>query len=81
MLGNQSGQIDIFNNMIYEKLIPKDHLLLKINNIIDFSFVIVEKCIESDLIKAKRYIIDSTDVSANANYPSEKNYYAMHIEE
>jgi transposase len=39
MIGKNSGQIDIFNNMIYEKLIPKDHLLVKIDSIIDFSFV------------------------------------------
>jgi hypothetical protein len=39
MLGKQSGQIDIFSSMIFEKLIPKDHLLVKINEIIDFSFI------------------------------------------
>lgn len=39
MLGKQSGQVDIFNYMIYEKLILKDHLLFKIDSIIDFSFV------------------------------------------
>jgi len=157
MLGKQSGQIDIFNGMIFERLIPKDHLLVKIDETIDFSFVyeitkdyysnigresidpvvlfklclieylyclsdreavartqtdiafrwflnlslddkvpddttisyfrskrlgekpfeeffnaIVQKCIEKDLVKNKRYLIDSTDVSANANYPREK---------
>ncbi|OGO78232.1 MAG: hypothetical protein A2Y23_00500 [Clostridiales bacterium GWB2_37_7] len=39
MLKKSSGQIDIFNHMIYEKLIPKDHLLIKIDSIIDFSFI------------------------------------------
>ncbi len=39
MLAKHSGQFDIFNSMIYEKLIPKNHLLLKIEDIIDFSFV------------------------------------------
>lgn len=39
MLGKKDGQIDIFNNMIYEELIPKDHLLVKIDALIDFSFV------------------------------------------
>ena len=34
---------------------------------------IVKKCIEKDLIKSNRFIIDSTDVAANVNYPSEKN--------
>ncbi|WHH60630.1 transposase [Petroclostridium sp. X23] len=38
-MGKNSGQIDIFNNIIFEKLIPKDHLLIKIDSIIDFSFV------------------------------------------
>ena len=33
---------------------------------------IVKKCIEKDLIKSNRFIIDSTDVAANVNYPSEK---------
>ena len=39
MIGKRVGQIDIFNHMIYEKLIPKDHLLIQIDNILDFSFV------------------------------------------
>lgn len=157
MLGRNSGQIDIFTSIIYQKLIPKDHLLVKIDEIINFSFVyekvkdrysdigreskdpammlkmcvleylynlsdpelesrtrtdmafrwflrlnlddnvpdqttishfrvnrlgegcfeeffneIVKKCIEYDLVKTKRYIIDTTDVAANVNYPSDK---------
>ena len=157
MLGKQSGQIDVFNAMIFNRLVPKDHLLLKIDSIIDFSFVyeivknlyspigrdskdpvmmvkillleylyrlsdlsvvsrirtdiafrwflslslddevpddttishfrihrlkeehfeeffneIVRKCIEKDLVKTRRYILDSTDVAANVNYPSTK---------
>lgn len=39
MLSKNSGQVDIFNHMIFEKLIPKDYLLVKIDSIIDFSFV------------------------------------------
>lgn len=39
MQGKQSGQIDIFNQMIYESLIPKDHLLLQIEKIVSFDFV------------------------------------------
>lgn len=39
MLGRNKGQIDIFNQMIYEKLIPKNYILLKIDDIMDFSFV------------------------------------------
>ncbi len=39
MLGKNGSQIDIFNHMIFEKLIPKDHLLVKIDSIVDFSFV------------------------------------------
>ena len=155
MFGKNNGQIDVFTNMIYEKLIPRDHLLVKIDSIIDFSFVyelvkdtysdagrkscdavvlfklcllefiyntsdvqivkkaqtdvvfrwflglnlddvipddtticyfrkhrlgscglelifnnIVEKCIEYNLVKKRRYMIDSTDVAANVNYPS-----------
>lgn len=157
MLGKNSGQIDVFDHLIFEKLIPKDHLLVKIDSIVDFKFVydkvvnkysplgrsskdpemmlkilvleylyklsdvqvvnriktdvafrwflklsiddtvpddttishfrvkrlgeedfeeffneIVRQCIEKDLIKTKRYMIDSTDVAANANYPSDK---------
>ncbi|ABR47693.1 transposase, IS4 family protein [Alkaliphilus metalliredigens QYMF] len=157
MMGKNSGQIDVFNHMIFEKLIPKDHLLVKINSIIDFSFVyeqlrekyshlgrgskdpvmmvkiflleyiynlsdvevvrrigtdiafrwflglgiddsvpddttishfrinrltekdfeaffneIVRKCIEKDLVRTNRYMIDTTDVAANVNYPSDK---------
>ena len=39
MLGKNNPQIDVFNHMIFERLIPKDHLLVKIDSIIDFSFV------------------------------------------
>lgn len=157
MLKKQSGQIDIFNQMIFQKLIPKNHLLVKIDEFVDFSFVyditeglyseigrgskdpvvlfkillleflyrlsdkevvkristdiafrwflrlslddavpddttlsyfrsqrlgeesferffnsIVQQCIDRDLVKKKRYIVDSTDVAANVNYPKEK---------
>lgn len=157
MLGRNSEQIDVFDHMLFEKLIPKDHLLVKIDSIVDFSFVyekvqgkysslgreskdpvmmlkilvleflyklsdvevvdkiqtdiafrwflrlsiddsvpddttishfrvkrlgaedfeeffneIVKQCIDKDLIKTKRYMIDSTDVAANVNYPSDK---------
>lgn len=154
MMGKNSGQIDMFSSEIYNNLIPKDHLLVKIKSIVDFSFVytllkdkyssfgreskdpammvkillleylyflsdvevakriqtdvalrwfldltiydptpddttishfrvnrldsgnldkifseIVKQCIDLDLIKTKRYMIDSTDVAANTNYP------------
>ena len=158
MMGRNCGQIDLFDSMIFERLIPKNHLLIKIDFIIDFSFVydlikdkyshttgrqskdpvmmlkiclleylynlsdievvsrigtdvafrwflglnldddvpddttishfrakrlgeetfenffteIVKKCIEKDLVKTKRFMIDSTDVAANVNYPSDK---------
>jgi transposase len=155
MLGKKSGQIDIFNSMIFEKLVPKDHLLVKVDSLFDFSFVyeivkenyshigrksedpvvlfklnlleylyrlsdgavltrtqtdmafrwflglnldddlpddttishfrihrlgekgfedifneVVKKCIENNLVGKKRYMIDSTNVDANVNYPS-----------
>ena len=157
MMHKNSGQIDVFDYMIFERLIPKDHLLIKIDSILDFSFVydkvkdtysklgreskdpvmmvkillleylynlsdvavttriktdiafrwflglgiddttpddttlshfrvnrlteehfddffneIVKKCIEKDLVKTNRYMIDSTDVAANVNYPTKK---------
>jgi transposase len=157
MLNKNNGQIDVFSHMIYDKLVPKNHLLVKIDTIIDFSFIyekvkdkysdigrgskdpimmvkillleylynlsdvevvnrimtdvvfrwflglsiddsvpddttisyfrvnrlneddfehffneIVKQCIEKDLVKTKRYMIDSTDVAANVNYPSDK---------
>lgn len=158
MLTKNKAQLDMFDYLIFQKLIPKEHLLVKIDGIIDFSFVyelvkdqyspigrgskdpammvkiflleflyrlsdvqvvkriqtdivfrwflnlgiddqgpddttlsyfrvkrltedhfeaffteIVKKCIEKDLIETNRFIIDSTDVAANVNYPSEKN--------
>ncbi|MGI6586616.1 MAG: hypothetical protein ACOX3L_12025 [Lutisporaceae bacterium] len=39
MLGRNNPQIDIFDHMLFERLIPKDNLLVKIDSIIDFSFV------------------------------------------
>ncbi|MGE5631111.1 MAG: hypothetical protein ACM3TR_08460 [Caulobacteraceae bacterium] len=38
MLKKNSEQVDIFNHMIFEKLIPKNHLPVKIDSITDFSF-------------------------------------------
>lgn len=155
MLSKKSGQIDIFNSMIYEKLIPKDNLLVRIDSLIDFSFVydivkdqysnigrksedpvvlfklilleylyklsdpamiaraqtdvairwflglnlddelpddslisyfrihrmgekgfenvfneIVKKCIKNNLVGKRRYMVDSTNVDANASFPS-----------
>lgn len=157
MLKRNNGQLGSIDQMIFDKLIPKNHLLVKINAIVDFSFVydkvqdkyshlgrgskdpsmmlkillleylyklsdveivkriqtdvafrwflklgldnsvpddttishfrvnrlgeedyneffdeIVKQCIEKNLIKSKRYMIDSTDVAANVNYPSNK---------
>ena len=39
MLGKNSGQVDMFDHVIFEKLIPKNHLLVKIDSTVDFSFV------------------------------------------
>ena len=39
MLGKNNPQTDMFTQMIYEKLIPKDHLLVTIDSFVDFSFV------------------------------------------
>ena len=153
-MGKNTEQIDIFSSEIYRNLIPKDHLLVKINDTADFSFVydllkdkyssfgreskdpammvkillleylyflsdveiakriqtdvafrwflglsiydptpddttishfrvnrldsenleqifneIVKLCIELDLVKTRRYLPDTTDVAANANFP------------
>ena len=39
MLGKNSGQVDMLDHLIFEKLIPKNHLLVKIDSTVDFSFV------------------------------------------
>lgn len=36
MLGKNSGQVDVFNRMIFEKLVPKDHLLVQSKQIMSF---------------------------------------------
>ena len=36
MLGKNNPQIDVFTHMIFDRLIPEDHLLVLINSIIDF---------------------------------------------
>lgn len=157
MMGIDNKQIDMFDYMIFERLIPPNHLLVKINSIIDFTFVydivrdfyssigraskdpvlmfkielleylydlsdvklkeraqtdiafrwflglgiddsvpddttishfrcnrlnetvfeeffneIVKKCISFDLVKQNRFIIDSTNVDANVNFPKRK---------
>lgn len=158
MLSKKSFQMDMWDLVIFKKLIPKDHLLIQIDKMIDFSFIydivadsyksgskgrksydplilfklclleyiyclsdgkvikraqtdvafrwflglslddklpddstisyfrvhrlgaekielvfneIIKSCIFCKLIKNNRYIIDSTDVEANTNYPSE----------
>ena len=157
MIGKNKAQFDVFDNIIFDKLIPKNHLLVEIDEVVDFSFVyeklkdnystigreskdpvmmfkilileylyclsdvkvvertktdvvfrwflglklddsvpddttisyfrinhvgeekfeeffneVVKQCIGKGLVKSRRYIIDSTDVAANVNYPSEK---------
>lgn len=39
MLSKNNPQIDFFTQTIYDKLVPKDHLLVKIDSLVDFSFV------------------------------------------
>jgi len=46
---------------------------LTVEHFESFFTEIVKKCIDLDLIKTNRFIMDSTDVAANVNYPSEKN--------
>jgi len=157
MLQRKEYQIDFISNMIYDRLIPKNHILVKISETVDFSYIyeivkdrysnkgrnsidpvmmfkiclieffynlsdvevvqriktdvafrwflglniddevpddstishfrtqrlkagdfenifngLVNKCIESNLIKTNRFIIDSTNVDANTNYPRKK---------
>ena len=157
MLGKNNAQFDVFDNIIFDRLIPKDHLLVEIDSVVDFSFVydelkdhyspvgreskdpvmmfkilileylynlsdlkaverittdvafrwflglklddsvpddttisyfrinhvredkfeeffnqIVKQCLAKGLVKSRRFIIDTTDVAANVNYPSEK---------
>lgn len=155
---DEAKPIDMFNYMVFEKLVPKDHFLLSLDKELDFSFTyeivkdryssnkgraakdpammfkillleylynlsdveiveriksdvafrwflglmlddptpddttisyfrvnrlqendfdlffngIVKKCIEKKLVGSRRYLIDSTDVSAKTNYPSAK---------
>jgi transposase len=46
---------------------------MKVDNFELFFIEIVKLCIERDIIKKRRYIIDTTDVAANVNYPSDRN--------
>ncbi len=39
MLGKNDRQLDFFDNILYEQLIPKDHLLIKIDEAFDFDFL------------------------------------------
>ena len=42
MLKKESKQKDFFDSYVYERLLPKKHILLDIKNTIDFSFVTEE---------------------------------------
>lgn len=158
MIQKSTVSFTMFDDMFFTSLVPKDHLLVKIQSLIDFSFVydvvrdsysaergrgsidpvlmvkvllleylynlsdvqvvkriqtdvafrwflgltlddkapddttvshfrvkrltdthferlfteIVRKCVERDLVKTHRYIMDSTDVAANTGYPPDK---------
>jgi len=39
MLGKNKAQFDMFDIMIFDKLITKNHLLIEIDEVVDFSFV------------------------------------------
>jgi len=39
MLGKTSSQTDFFDSYVYEKLLPKEHILLDIREKIDFRFI------------------------------------------
>lgn len=39
MLGQNNGQLEIIDLMIYEQLIPEDHILREIDKTFDFAFV------------------------------------------
>ena len=62
MLSKKSGQIDIFNIMIYEKLIPENHLLVRIESLIDFSFAY-------DIVKNKY-----SEISRKSEDPEEQKF-------
>ena len=56
MLSKNNPQIDVFTQMIYDKLVPQNHLLVKINSLIDFSFIydIVEDCYSKNMGRSSR---------------------------
>lgn len=157
MMKKNDKQLNFFDKIIFDQLIPKDHLLVKIDEAFDFSFLydclklkykdcgrgskdpvmmikalllefiyglsdvevskriqtdiafrwflgltmndtgpddttlshfrtqrlddtdfeelfnqVVGQCIDKNLVKTRRYIVDSTNVDANVNYPSDK---------
>ncbi len=39
MLGKNSGQLHLHDTMVYEQLIPKNHILIKIAQVFDFQYV------------------------------------------
>ena len=56
MLNKNDPQMDFFTQTIYDKLVPKDHLLVKINSLIDFSFVYekVADCYSKDFGRSSK---------------------------
>ena len=46
MLNKHTGQRDLYDEMVFERLVPQDHLLVQIATHIDFTFVyeIVKDC-------------------------------------
>jgi IS5 family transposase len=45
---------------------------LKTNNFEDIFNEVVTQCIKLNIVSSNRFMVDSTDVAANVNYPSEK---------
>ena len=50
MLKSKSAQESFYGSYLYDKIVPSDHLLRKINQVVDFSFV-------NDMVK-ERYTPD-----------------------
>ena len=64
---------------IYEKA-PDDTTIshfrvnrLGAENLEEIFNVIVHQCISLNMVKSRRYLVDSTDVAANTSFPSDKN--------
>ena len=62
MLKPKSPQESFYGSYLYDRIVPVDHLLRKINQVVDFSFAgqILQDRYHPDIVKLHRMLVNKT---------------------